>query len=188
VVQGAGVAIPLADKSSPAHINDPDMMVIGLGWNEFVDTHPTMSLGPTQPDLNDTEQRSHFSLWAMLAAPLLAGNDVRSMSPQTLAILTNRDVIAVDQDPLVAQGHPLNSDGRVWVKPLTDGSVAVALTNAGASAGDVGTTAAAVGLPQSDCYRVRDLWAHTESDSTGNIGPVQIPPHGVAMFRVSSCG
>jgi alpha-galactosidase len=187
VVQGAGVAIPLAGKSSPAHINDPDMMVIGIGWNEFVRTHPTMSLGPAQPDLTDTEDRSHFSLWAMLAAPLLAGNDVRSMSPQTLAILTNRDIIAVDQDPLVAQGHPLDTDPRVWVKPLADGSVAVALTNTGAAAGYVGTTAAALGLPHSDCYRVRDLWTHTESDGTGSIGPVQIPSHGVDMYRVNSC-
>ena len=185
--RAAGVAIPQSDKSSPAHINDPDMMVIGLGWNEFVRAHPTMSLGPAQPDLNDTEQRAHFSLWAMLAAPLLTGNDVRTMSPQTLAILTNRDVITVDQDPLVAQGHPLDSDPRVWVKPLADGAVAVALTNAGNAAGDVGTTAAAVGLPTGGCYRVRDLWTHTESDSTEAIGPVHIPPHGVAVFRVNTC-
>jgi alpha-galactosidase len=188
VVQGAGVSIPLAQRSSPAHINDPDMMVVGIGWNDFVRTHPTMILGPTQPNLSDTEQRTHFSLWAMLAAPLLAGNDVRSMSPQTLAILRNRDVIAVDQDPLVAQGHPLDSDPRVWVKPLADGSVAVALTNVGATAGDVGSTAAAIGVGVSDCYRVRDLWAHTETGSTGSIGPLRIPAHGVAMLRVNPCG
>jgi alpha-galactosidase len=76
----------------------------------------------------------------------------------------------------------------VWIKPLADGSVAVALTNAGAAAGDVGSTAAAIGLPDSDCYRVRNLWAHSESESTGSVGPVQIPAHGVAMFRVSFCG
>ena len=188
VLEGAGASIPLAHKSGPNHINDPDMMVIGLGWNDFVRTHPTMSLGPAQPDLNDTEQRAHFSLWSMLAAPLLAGNDVRDMSPQTLAILTNREVIAVDQDPLVAQGHPLDSDRRVWVKPLADGSVAAALTNIGTTPGSVGTTSAALGLPNGDCFRVRDLWEHTESDSKGAIGPVEIPPHGVAMFRVTTCG
>ena len=187
VLEGAGASIPLAHKSGPNHINDPDMMVIGLGWNDFVRTHPTMSLGPAQPDLNDTEQRAHFSLWSMLAAPLLAGNDVRDMSPQTLAILTNREVIAVDQDPLVAQGHPLDSDRRVWVKPLADGSVAAALTNIGTTPGSVGTTSAALGLPNGDCFRVRDLWEHTESDSKGAIGPVEIPPHGVAMFRVTTC-
>jgi alpha-galactosidase len=188
VVQGAGVSIPLARRSSPAHINDPDMMVIGIRWEDFARTHPTMALGPAQPDLTDAELRAHFSLWAMLAAPMLAGNDVRAMTPQTLSILTNRDVIAVDQDPLVAQGHPLESDPRVWVKPLADGAAAVALTNAGATAGAVATTAAALGLPRSDCYRVRDLWAHTESVGSGAIGPAQIPPHGVAMFRVDTCG
>ena len=124
----------------------------------------------------------------MLAAPLLAGNDVRRMNPQTLAILTNRDVITVDQDPLVAQGHPLQADPRVWIKQLADGAVAVALTNAGATAGAVGTTATAVGLTAGDCCRVRDLWTHTESDSTGAVGPVLVPSHGVAMFTVNSCG
>jgi alpha-galactosidase len=187
VLQSAGVAISIAANSKPAHINDPDMLVVGIGWNQFVGTHPTMSLGPRQPDLDDAEQRAHFSLWAMLAAPLLAGNDIRTMSPQTAAILTNRDVIAVDQDPLVVQGHPLNSDPRVWVKPLADGSVAVALTNAGSAAGQVSTTATEVGLPQSSCYHVRDLWAHTESNGSGDVGPVLIPAHGVAMFRVSRC-
>jgi alpha-galactosidase len=187
VLQGAATAIPLAHNSSPSHLNDPDMMVIGIGWNQFVQTHPTMSLGPPQPDLSDIEQKAHFSLWAMLAAPLLAGNDIRSMSAQTRAVLTNRDVIAVDQDPLVVQGHPLPSDRRVWVKPLADGSVAVALTNVGGMAGDLSTTAAAVGLPQAGCYRMRDLWAHTETDGTGDIGPANIPSHGVSMFRVSTC-
>ena len=91
-----------------------------------------MSLGPQRPDLTDTEQRAHFSLWAMLAAPLLAGNDVRSMDDRTRAILTNRDVIAVDQDPLVLQGLPLLDDPRIIVKPLADGSVAVALFNSDA--------------------------------------------------------
>ncbi len=187
VLQGAGTAIPLAQRSTPTHLNDPDMMVIGLGWNQFVQMHPTMSLGPPQPDLSDTEQRAHFSLWAMLAAPLLAGNDVRSMSPQTRAILTNRDVIAVDQDPLVVQGNPLPDDRRVWVKPLADRSVAVAMTNTSGTALEVSTTAKAVGLPQADCYRVRDLWAHTETTGAGDIGPVNIPSHGVAMLRVSTC-
>ena len=186
VYQGAATAIPLADNSSPAHVNDPDMMVIGIGWNQFVQTHPTMSLGPPKPDLNDTEQKAHFSLWAMLAAPLLAGNDIRTMSAQTRAILTNAEVIAVDQDPLVVQGHPLPEDRRVWVKPLADGSVAVALPNVDGNAGTMGTTAKDVGLPHADCYRVRDLWAHTETKGGGDIGPVLIPSHGVAMFRVST--
>jgi alpha-galactosidase len=109
------------------------------------------------------------------------------MSVQTWDILTNREVIAVDQDPLVRQGHPLPADQRVWVKPLADSSVAVALTNTSGTAGDVSTTAMAVGLPQAACYRVRDLWAHSETDGAGDIGPVNIPSHGVSMLRVSTC-
>jgi alpha-galactosidase len=186
VYQGAAVAIPLADHSSPTHVNDPDMMVIGVGWNQFVQMHPTMSLGPPKPDLNDTEQRTHFSLWAMMAAPLLAGNDIRTMDAQTRTILTNAEVIAVDQDPMVVQGHPLPDDHRVWVKPLADRSVAVALTNVGGTGATLGTKATDVGLPLADCYRVRDLWTHTETRGNGDIGPVPIPSHGVAMFRVSS--
>ncbi|GAC1395467.1 MAG: hypothetical protein NVS4B6_01100 [Mycobacterium sp.] len=186
VYQAAATAIPLADNSSPTHVNDPDMMVIGIGWNQFVQTHPTMSLGPPKPDLSDTEQRAHFSLWAMLAAPLLAGNDIRTISAQTRNILTNADVIAVDQDPLVVQGHPLANDRRVGVKRLADGSVAVALTNVGGTAGILGTTAKDVGLPHAGCYRIRDLWAHTETKGSGDLGPVNIPSHGVAMFRVST--
>ena len=187
VVQGAAAAIPLARKSGRSHLNDPDMLVIGIGWNQFVQTHPTMSLGTEQPDLTDIEQKAHFSLWAMLSAPLLAGNDIRSMSAQTRAILDNRDVIDVDQDPLVGQVRALPTDGRVWVKPLADGSVAVALINPGDEAADLGTTATAAGLPNADCYRIRDLWAHTETQGTGDMGPVSIPSHGVSMLRISTC-
>ena len=70
---------------------------------------------------------------------------------------------------------------------MADGSVAVALTNAGDTAEDVGTTAKAAGLPQADCYRVRDLWAHTERKGTGDIGPMPVPSHAVSMFRVWTC-
>jgi alpha-galactosidase len=187
VLQSAAAGIPLARRSNPSHLNDPDMMVMGIGWNQFAKTHPTMSLGPPQPDLTDTEQKAHFSLWAMLAAPLLAGNDIRSMSGQTLAILTNREVIDVDQDRSVAQVRALPADGRVWAKPMADGSVAVALTNPGGVTADIGTTATAVGLPNADCYRVRDLWTHTETTVTGDVGPVDVPSHGVSMLRVSTC-
>ena len=86
-------------------------------------------VGAQRPSLTEVEQRSHFSLWSMLAAPLLAGNDIRSMPAQTRAILTNPEVIAVDQDPRVAAANPLPGDGRILVRPLADGSVAVALFN-----------------------------------------------------------
>jgi alpha-galactosidase len=166
-----------------AHVNDPDMLVVGIPWTAFVAGHPTMSLGPQRPDLTDAEQRAHFSLWAMLAAPLLAGNDVRTMTRTTRDILTNRDVIAVDQDGLGAQGHALAGIPSVIVKPLADGSVAVALFNAGGVSTEIRTDAKSIGLPSSDCYSVRDLWEHTDSTTSGDLGQT-VPVHGVAMLRV----
>jgi alpha-galactosidase len=122
----------------------------------------------------------------MLAAPLLAGNDVRSMDDQTRAILTNRDVIAVDQDRLVLQGLPLLDDPRVIVKPLADGSVAVALFNTESAPIAIATDTHAIGLSGSDCYTVRDLWQHTDTMTSGDVGQT-VPAHGVAMMRVSRC-
>ncbi|MET0455816.1 MAG: glycoside hydrolase family 27 protein [Mycobacterium sp.] len=184
VTQAVSAAEPLAAHSSPTHVNDPDMLVVGLSWNDFATSHPTMVLGPQRADLTADEQRAHFSLWAMLAAPLLAGNDVRSMTAATAAILTNRDVIAVDQDPLGRQGLPLPADGRVIVKPLADGSVAVAQFNSGAGPAVIDTDAAALGLAPADCYTVRDLWQHTDATTAGDLGRT-VGPHAVVMSRVT---
>jgi alpha-galactosidase len=212
-------AAPLAGRSRPGYWNDPDMLVIGISWAEFVRGHPGMLSGLAAPgsltadqinqvelltpltqevvslignqrtSLTDGEQRAHLSLWAMLAAPLLAGNDVRTMSAQTRAILTNRDVIAVDQDPLVAQGQWLASNNAVMVKPLADGSAAVAIYNPNSQPVSIETSVAAIGLKKSSCYTVRDLWTHAESSTTDEIGRgAPIPAHGVTMLRVTpSC-
>ena len=185
VSQAFTKAGPLAAHNGPAHVNDPDMLVVGIPWAEFVTRHPTMAMGPPRPDLTEVEQRAHFSLWAMLAAPLLAGNDVRSMVDTTRAILTNREVIAVDQDPLVLQGLSLPTDGRVIVKPLADGSVAVALFNGDSRPAAIGTNATEIGVPDADCYAIRDLWEHANSTTTGAIART-VPSHGVAMLRVTA--
>ena len=137
-----------------------------------------------EPNLTDTEQRSQLSLWALLSAPLLAGNDVRTMSSQTRDILTNRDVIAVDQDPKVVPARPVRTDSRVLVKPLSDGAVAVGLFNSSDTSAPIATTTAAVGLTRSSCYRVRDLWAHRRMRVQDNKYTVTIPSHGVVMLRV----
>jgi alpha-galactosidase len=218
VVDQLGAAGPVASRSRPNHWNDPDMLVVGVSWPGFVNGHPGMlaslAVGGTltadqleqaellkpvtpqlfrlidgqRPSLTDVEQRAHFSLWAMLAAPLLAGNDIRSMPEQTRAILTNRDMIAVDQDPLVVAGQPLAGDGRIIVKPLADGSVAVALFNPGSGPASIATSAAAVGLRSAQCYTVRDLWAHTDATTGGPIEAADVPAHGVVALRVSVCG
>src|SRR5713101_4562655 len=103
----------LAQWAKPGHWNDPDMLEIGNGG------------------MSETEYKTHMSLWAILAAPLLAGNDLRSMSPAILAILTNREVIAVDQDKDGKQGTRVwkSDDQEIWTRPLSGGAQAVAVFN-----------------------------------------------------------
>jgi alpha-galactosidase len=110
----------LARYAGPGHWNDPDMLEVG---NQLGDRKLTMP-----------ENRAHFSLWAMLAAPLIAGNDLSAMTPEVRSVLTNRDVIAIDQDPLGKQGERAYADGEmeVWTRPLAGGGLAVAVLNLGA--------------------------------------------------------
>ncbi|HUO40199.1 MAG TPA: glycoside hydrolase family 27 protein, partial [Mycobacterium sp.] len=138
-----------------------------------------------QPNLTEAQQRAHLSLWAMLSAPLIAGNDIRSMSPQTRDILTNREVIAIDQDPRVAAAKPLPGDARGLIKALSDGGVAVAFVNTGDNPMTVNTSAADTGLRAAPCYTVRDLWAHTAATTTGPITSGAVPPDTVTLLRVT---
>jgi len=158
----------LAPYAGPGHWNDPDMLEIGNGA------------------MSDTEYRTHMSLWAILAAPLLAGNDLRSMSPATLAILTNREVIAVDQDALGKQGSRVSQSGdlEVWARPLADGSRAVALFNRGADAAPLTLSWSGVGFASTPS-KVRDLWEHTDLKATGPTYTANVPSHGTVMLRVS---
>jgi alpha-galactosidase len=188
-------------SSRPGYWADADMLVAGLGWDQWTARHfasmrnnlaltsvsddQLKSMLLQQPNLSDTEQRTHVSLWAMLSAPLIAGNDIRSMTPQTRDILTNRDAIAVDQDPKVAPPHALATDPRVFVKPLSDGSVAVAFFNSGEDPVTMGTTTGDIGLAKAPCYTVRDLWSHGENTSAGPLGSGALPAHATVLLRVS---
>jgi alpha-galactosidase len=159
----------LAEFAGPGHWNDPDMLEVGNGG------------------MTDTEYRSHFSLWAIMAAPMLIGSDLRNASQATYDILLNREVIAVDQDRLGVQGRVLsNQDGRwVFAKPLAGGDVAVALFNENSSGARISTTVAALGLPSRQGYVVRDLWRHSSTESAGEIA-AHVPAHGTVMLRVST--
>jgi alpha-galactosidase len=161
----------LAVHAAPGAFNDPDMLEVGNGG------------------MTDTEYRSHMSLWAMMAAPLLAGNDLRSASSATLAILGNGDVIALDQDALGAQGRLVSSAGGldVLAKPLASGDVAAALFNETAAAATISTTAAAIGVTPAASYTLNDLWAHTTRSTTGAIS-ASVPAHGVVLYRVTGGG
>jgi alpha-galactosidase len=188
VTEQVDAAVPLATHSRPGHFNDPDMLVTGISWPDFVTNHPGMTqtlAGQVGPSMTVDEQRTHVSLWAMLAAPLLAGNDIRSMSQETRDVLTNREIIAVDQDPLVVQGHPLAQDRRVMVKPLAEGAVAVAMVNPDSQPASIATNATAVGLPPAACYHLRDLWNHTDSTTTGDLRAAPVAPHATVVLRVA---
>jgi len=155
--------------AGPGHWNDPDMLEVGNGG------------------LSADENRAHFSFWALFAAPLMAGNDLAAMSPEVREILTNREVIAVDQDPLGMQGRKLADDGarEVWVKPLADGSRAVILWNRGSEASTLSATWETIGLFPGTRARVRDLWQHADLGSLAERVQAKVAPHGVVMLRVT---
>ncbi|GLY99599.1 RICIN domain-containing protein [Actinoplanes sp. NBRC 103695] len=164
------VTVPLAGYAAPGGFNDPDMMEVGRGG------------------MTDTEMRSHFALWAMLAAPLIAGNDIRSMNTATQTILKNQDLIAVNQDGLGQQATQVSNDGtrRVLAERLADGDVAVALFDQGSGTTTVSTTAAAVGK-SGNSFTLREAWTGATSSSTGAIS-ASVPGHGTVVYRVSGGG
>jgi alpha-galactosidase len=153
--------------AGPGHWNDPDMLEVGNGG--------------MQPD----EYRTHMSLWAILAAPLLAGNDLRSMTQETKDILINPEVIAVDQDAKGEQGHRVWEEGflEIWAKPLADGSEAVGLFNRTEAAIPMTLPLKLIGLGQS--AKVRDLWEHKDVGAVKDFYTVQVPKHGVVLVKVS---
>ncbi|MCI2416572.1 alpha-galactosidase [Saccharopolyspora sp. K220] len=163
----------LAEYAGLGDWNDPDMLEVGVYDVEGY------------PGLTDTEAVAHFSMWSIMASPLIAGNDVRDMPENIQRILTNREVIAVNQDALGRQGAPVRDDGdrEVWVKELADGSRAVALFNRGGEAATITTTAEEIGAGPAARYVLRDLWTHTETETDGEIS-AEVPSHGVTLLRV----
>jgi alpha-galactosidase len=157
-----------ASAAGPGHWNDPDMLEVGNG------------------SLSATENRTHFSLWAEMAAPLLIGTDLRKANATTFSILSNPDVIAVDQDSLGRQGTVVSSSGGlvVYTKPLANGDRAVLLLNETGATATVSTTAAKAGLPGAASYSLLDLWSKATRTTSGAIS-APVPSHGVVMYRVS---
>jgi alpha-galactosidase len=135
--------------------------------------------------MTTTEYRSHFSLWCLLAAPLMAGNDLRSMTHETAEILTNSEVIAVDQDSLGIEGTRVRDDGdtEVWMKPLSDGSKAVILFNRGKKSARISVTGKEIDLPAT--AKVRDLWAHKDLAALGDSYSASVRAYDVVVLRVS---
>jgi alpha-galactosidase len=166
IVIGFGQA-GLAKYSGPGHWNDPDMLEIGNGR------------------MNPQEYRTHISLWAMLAAPLLAGNDLTRMTPETVALLTNREVIAIDQDPAGSQGERVRATGHVeiWARALADGSKAVGLFNVLDQPQTVEYDYKEFGFE--GAVKVRDIWAAKDFVQVSAKQSVRILAHDVMLLRVS---
>jgi alpha-galactosidase len=136
--------------------------------------------------MTNIEYQTHMTLWSMLAAPLLAGNDLQHMSSDTLAILINRDVIAVDQDPLGKQGTRVSQTGdqEVWVKELSDGAKAVALFNRAQGPAKVTAKWSELGFPNPPDH-ARDLWLHRDVTLQGPEFAAEVPSNGVVLLRVA---
>jgi alpha-galactosidase len=158
----------LGKYAGPGHWNDPDMLEVGNGG------------------MKHDEYLTHMSLWALLAAPLLAGNDIRSMNDETKAILTNPEVIAVDQDSKGTQAHRVWDEGplEVWARPLADGSSAVGLFNRGESEFKITVDFNSIGITSP--ARVRDLWQHQDVGMVTGSYTAAVPRHGVVMLKISN--
>jgi len=167
----------LRKYAGPGHWNDPDMLEVGNG-------------------MSVNKDRGHFSMWAMLAAPLIAGNDLGHMSDQTQEILTNKEVIAVDQDTLGIQGFDYKDMGdlEIWFKPLSGGDWAMCILNRGSRDQEVkfdwSQEYVSDGLSERNAhfdnttYRLRDLWEHKNIGTTRKPLDVTVPKNDVLMLRL----
>jgi alpha-galactosidase len=163
--------VAISSYNRPGHWNDPDMLEVGNGG------------------MNADEYRTHMSLWAMLAAPLIAGNDLRTMSEETKSILMNRDVIAIDQDPAAKPVQSLSTEGKVEIlsRPLADGSLIVGIFNRGATAapGNFSWNSLPAGF-SGQKITVTDLWKHQPVTVQGAKDTETVPAHGVRLLRIEA--
>jgi len=161
--------LDIARYAKAGQWNDPDMLEVGNGG------------------MTPEEYRMHFTLWCLLRAPLLAGNDIRNMTPETKDILLNSEVIAINQDPAALPARLVSREGTrdVIARPLKDKSTAVAFFNRGDQAADISVTWEAIGLAGKK-LRGRDLWKHGAVELAGERHTVNVPAHGVVLLKVSA--
>ena len=155
--------------AGPGHWNDPDMLEVGNG------------------ELSYEENKAHFSLWCMLAAPLMLGNDIRQATPEVMEILLNREAIAVNQDRLGRQGVKVRDGGEleVWSKELADGGRAVVLFNRSGREAEIGVRWAEIGYGEGVEAKVRDIWQKKELGAFRGGFAAAVATHGVVMMRVN---
>ena len=168
----------LRQYAGPDHWNDPDMLEVGNG-------------------MSNNEERAHFSMWAMLAAPLIAGNDLRNMDPQTLNVLTNKEVIAINQDSLGIQGfrYAINDSVETWMKPLVNNEWAIFYLNRSKSPKNITVdwknfsvkddlSGKIFDTTGKNLFIIRDLWLKKEIGDTKKNLSATIPPHDVLCLRI----
>jgi alpha-galactosidase len=158
----------LETYAGPGHWNDPDMLEVGNGG------------------MTKEEYRAHFSMWAMFSAPLLAGNDISNMTPDTKEILLNKEVIAIDQDPLGNQSRRVKKTGdlEIWSKQLQDGGRAVVLLNRSPAAAKIAVAWTDIGYPDTLSASVRNLWSATDHGKQSGSYSADVPSHGVVMLTI----
>ncbi|MGH9529675.1 MAG: alpha-galactosidase [Terriglobales bacterium] len=158
----------LESYAGPGHWNDPDMLEVGNGG------------------MTNVEYRTHFSLWAILAAPLIAGNDLRDMTPEVHDILTNKDVTSIDQDRVGREGRRVHKDGdlEIWARQLAYGDRAAVLLNRGATQQQITLDWGDLGYPSHLSASVRDLWQHKDLGNFTGKFSAMVPSHGVVMITV----
>jgi alpha-galactosidase len=168
MVEILDLQVGIDSYAGPGHWNDPDMLEVGNG-------------GMTTP-----EYRAHFSFWSLLAAPLLSGNDIRSMSADTKEILLNKEVIAIDQDALGREGHRVSKNGdlEIWSRLLKNGGRAVILFNRGTTENEISVAWEQIGYPGHLSAKVRDLWEHKDLGSFTGSFKSKVAPHSVVMVTV----
>jgi alpha-galactosidase len=156
----------LASFAGPGHWNDPDMLEIGNGG------------------MSHDEYVTHMSLWAMLAAPLLAGNDLAKMSDDAKSILMNKAVIAIDQDPLGKQGDRFSAEGpnEIWTRPLAHNALAVALFNRGEHYATMSVSLKALG--RMSTHHITDLWTRQPVEPKNGTLTFTVPKHGTVLLRI----
>lgn len=192
---------PLREYAGPSHWNDPDMLEVGNN----------ITVDGVYYEMTDSEDRAHFTIWCMMAAPLILGNDLRNITEESLAIITNKDMIAVDQDPLGIQGLRIKNEDNLqyWFKPLAGGDWAFCVMNTGEE--DAGITLDWLALETTDSisgrstsflevnYTVKDLWnkdakpfttlikgkGKLRNQMVTNTKEVTVAPHDVVAYRLT---
>jgi alpha-galactosidase len=168
VLQHIDLQVPVTQYAGPGHWNDPDMLEIGDGG------------------LTPTEDTSHFAMWCMLAAPLFLGTDISALPPASVSLVTNPELIAIDQDALGHEAHQVSNSGgiEVWMRPLTGGSYAVALFNTSSTSRSMSASLSALGIP-AGTYTVRDVVNRTNGTPTSTAVTGTADSHGIVVVKLT---